>query len=105
MTGRKSNCFFAYLLAGVLLFGLMFFHSSVQKRLDGPILQEQAEMVRILGLTDLCLFTEARYTRHPNLADLSTPFQDHPMSLEHFPSGMIMPVPPHLMPQSRNGNL
>jgi hypothetical protein len=61
-----------------------------------PLLQERAEIVRVLGLTDLCLFTEARYTRHPSMADLSTPFQDYPMSLEHFPSGAIMGPPPHL---------
>jgi len=53
-------------------------------------------VVRALTLTDLCLFTEARYTRHPSLADLHTPFQEHPMSFEHFPSGAILAVPPHL---------
>ena len=54
----------------------------------------------MLGLTDLCLFTEARYTRHPSMADRGTAFQDHPMSLEHFPSGAIVPVPPHLKQRS-----
>jgi hypothetical protein len=50
----------------------------------------------MLALTDLCLFTEARYTRHPSMADLHTPFQDHPLSLEHFPSGSLIAAPPHL---------
>jgi hypothetical protein len=43
-----------------------------------------------LGLTDLALFTEARYTRHPSQADLHSAFQDHPLALEHFPSGSLI---------------
>ena len=54
------------------------------------------ELVRELRLTDLCLFTEARYTRHPSQADLHTPFQDHPLALEHFPSGSLVGPPKHM---------
>jgi hypothetical protein len=56
----------------------------------------KAALVTQLELTDLSLFTEARYTRHRALADLHSPFQDHPFSLEHFPSGSLMPPPAHL---------
>jgi hypothetical protein len=58
-------------------------------------------MVREYGLTDLCLFTEARYTRHPALADHHSPFQDGPLSFEHFPSGTLVGPPPALL---RKGN-
>lgn len=81
----------------MLLAGVMVIHAGVRRHLDIPLLNQRAEIVRVLGLTDLCLFTEARYTRHPSMADMGTPFQDHPMALEHFPSGAIMPVPPHLI--------
>jgi hypothetical protein len=53
-------------------------------------------MVADLGLTDLSLFTEARYTRHLAQADLHTAFQDHPLAIEHFPSGSLVAPPPHL---------
>lgn len=53
-------------------------------------------LARNLRLTDLCLFTEANYTRHPSMADLSTPFQSSPGALEHFPSGSLLQPPPHL---------
>lgn len=43
--------------------------------------------VASLGLTDLALSTEARYTRHPAVSDGVVPFMDHPGGLEHFPSG------------------
>ena len=52
-----------------------------------------------LELTDLCLFTDARYARHPSMADLHTAFQDSPMSVEHFPSGTLVLPPPHLRPR------
>jgi len=51
-------------------------------------------LVQRLGLTDLCLFTEASYTRHLSLADFHTAFQDSPMALEHFPSGSLVTHPP-----------
>jgi hypothetical protein len=68
-----------------------------------PLLQERKELVQRFELTDLCLFTEANYTRHLSQADWYAPFQDSPMSLEHFPSGSICPPPPTL--KRTNGQL
>lgn len=48
------------------------------------------------GLTDLALYTEARYTRHPSQADRHAAFQDHPGALEHFPTGALLAPPAHL---------
>jgi len=48
------------------------------------------ELLRNLRVTDLCLVTEARYTRHPAMADRHAPFQEHPVALEHFPSGSLL---------------
>lgn len=96
MLPRKSDTFLTSLAAGLLLLGLMFVDAAISRRLDLDLVRARREVVRVLTLTDLCLFTEARYTRHPSLTDLHTPFQEHPMSLEHFPSGAIMAVPPHL---------
>ena len=56
---------------------------------------DKLRLVQTLQLTDLCLFTEARYTRHLSQADLFSAFQDHPMSFEHFPSGSLT-LPPVL---------
>jgi hypothetical protein len=41
------------------------------------------------------LFNEARYARHAGEADRHAAFQDHPMALEHFPAGSLMPPPEH----------
>jgi len=96
MLKRKSNIFLIYIGINIVLLCLMFIHSAFMKKRNEPLLHEKREMVRKFELTDLCLFTDARYTRHPSMADLNTPFQDYPMSFEHFPSGSILTVPPHL---------
>ena len=90
---RKSNLALSLLGAGVLLLGLMFTHAWLQRQADAPLIDRVAGVVRNLELTDLCLFTEARYTRHPSQADLHSAFQDHPISLEHFPTGSIAGPP------------
>jgi len=96
MLRKKSNIFFIYFSVLILLLGLMFTHAHFRRRADMPALLEKMELVKQLELTDLCLFTEARYTRHPSMADLNTPFQDYPQSFEHFPSASLIPPPPHL---------
>jgi hypothetical protein len=93
---RKSSLFFLYFTINMILLILMFVHASFKKDLEVRSIKEKAEMVRRLQLTDLCLFTEASYTRHLSQADLHTAFQDSPMSLEHFPSGSLAAPPPGL---------
>lgn len=51
------------------------------------------DLVAALGLTDVTLFGEARYTRHRSLADLASAFQDGPATLDHFPSGSLVTPP------------
>ncbi len=90
---RKSSLFLLYLAASITLIALMFTHASVREKAGAATLRATAELVGRLELTDLCLFTEASYTRHPSQADLHTPFQSGPVSLEHFPSGALI-LPP-----------
>ena len=90
---RKSNLFLLYLILNLILLVVMFTHASMRKDREIEALAEQEGMVRRLELTDLCLFTEASYTRHLSQADVYTPFQDSPMTLEHFPSGALVAPP------------
>ena len=93
---RKSDVFLIYLAINIILLCLMFSHASLKEKADMGSLREKMELVKTLELTDLCLFTEANYTRHLSQADLHTPFQDSPMSLEHFPSGSLVEPPKSL---------
>jgi hypothetical protein len=93
---RKSTIFFSVLAVQVLLLAAAGLHIVGQQARGAEQFRDEASLVRQFGLTDLCLFTEARYTRHPTQADLNTPFQDHPLSFEHFPSGSLLTPPPQL---------
>ncbi len=90
---RKSSLFFWSLAVEMVLLALLLTHASLSGSARQASLAEKAAMVETLRLTDLCLFTEARYTRNLSQADLNTPFQDHPLSLEHFPSGSFTQPP------------
>lgn len=90
---RYSSLFFLFVFAEFLLFGLLFIHALISENAGQSVLEQKAELVKTLQLTDLCLFTEARYARHLSQADLNTAFQDHPLSLEHFPSGSYTQPP------------
>jgi hypothetical protein len=93
MRSARASTYFLFSLAALtLLFAIMTAHAS-RRASETAGLNRMAEMVGAAGLTDLCLFTEASYTRHPSQTDLRTPFQDHPFSLEHFPSGSLLPPP------------
>ena len=93
---RPSSLYMASVCGGVLLLVLMVLHAGQAYHHDRPGRDIRRQLVRELHLTDLCLVTEARYTRHLAMADLFSPFQDHPLALEHFPSGALI-APPHLL--------
>ncbi len=71
----------------------MLLHAGWRQKADQDTLESQRMMVGTLQLTDLCLFTDARYVRHLSQTDLHTPFQDHPGAQEHFPSGSLVSPP------------
>jgi hypothetical protein len=90
---RKSTAFFLFTLGSVILLVLLLWSGRYGSG-EARAMQEAGRItVEKLKLTDLCLFTEARYTRHPSMADLHSAFQDHPLALDHFPSGS-MATPP-----------
>ena len=84
---RPSHILLIILLLFFCVDASLFVHSQQLKeklRSDEDI---QKIAVAGLGLTDLCVATEARYTRHPAVSDPMAPFMDHPGALEHFPTG------------------
>jgi len=74
----------------MLLIGLLGWGKIRTDHDERTRLPQQRQLVSALGLTDFALWSEARYTRHPSQADLFTPFQDFPSSLEHFPAGSLL---------------
>jgi hypothetical protein len=90
---RKSTIFFSFIILCGLLLSVILFSIPANQEKSRATIASNAKMVRELKLTDLSLFTEARYTRHSSMADLHSAFQDHPLALDHFPSGSLVTPP------------
>ena len=97
MSVRPSSLAFIALGLAAAGFATTFFDAALLRDRSSAQLAERGALAARLGLTDLALFTEARYTRHPSQADLHSAFQDHPVALEHFPTGSLLPPPASLV--------
>ncbi len=96
MDGKRSAIFLA-ILGALAALGLLAGLDAERRQTEAEArISANRELGRWFGLTDLCLFTDARYTRHASLADPHSPFQDAPLAMEHFPSGALLPPPDHL---------
>ncbi len=92
---RPSTAFLLLVALGLMGLTIIGVQASRDKPAQEKFVQRMRNLVIAYGLTDLCLFTEARYTRHPSVADMHSAFQDHPGALDHFPSGSLILPPPH----------
>jgi len=72
---------------------VMAAHTAARVRQRPHELAMLRPLVAGLGLSDLCLSTEARYTRHPAVSDPVVPVMDHPGAIEHLPSGSFFAPP------------
>ena len=90
---RKSDIYFLAVLTGVGMIGVLAgIETTRGEGVAGRIAHER-RLVRKLGLTDLCLCTEARFTRHPTQADRHAAFQEAPGAMDLFPSGSLIGPP------------
>jgi hypothetical protein len=60
-----------------------------------PVRRDNQKLVQAFVLTDLAIWTGARYTRHLSQADVFSAFQDGLGALEHFPAGALTPPAGH----------
>lgn len=84
---RPSLRFFLVLI--ICLAVQLFLAQAAKQRLlarDGSE-QMARDVVAYLGLSDLCISTDARYIRNLAVTDPLAPFMDHPGAIEHFPGG------------------
>jgi hypothetical protein len=91
MSRRRSTPVFVALSLLATAFAGCFVDAALLRPQRTRNLAATQALTARLGLADLALFSEARYTRHPAQADLHSAFQDHPLALEHFPSGSLLP--------------
>ena len=84
---RPSNLFFALVLAILVADLFLYLDGAKRTVVHNGNNEIMRDLVGGLGLTDLAVASEARYTRHPAVSDAMVPFMDHPGAIEHFPTG------------------
>jgi len=90
---KKYQIFLAILLSELIIMGILLL-SALNRIADSrPTTNAMKALTSQLQLTDLSVWTEARYTRNPSQADYFSAFQDFPSSVEHFPAGSLIEPP------------
>lgn len=89
----KYKIFLGIILVEAALMCIFYITACLSVKHRQPELRMKQQLVTRLMLTDLALWTEATYTRHPSQTDFFTPFQDLPGAIEHFPSGSLAAPP------------
>jgi len=90
---RPSN---VLLIIVALMLVISFGVSQISntKLLSQAVAEEQMRLlVERLGLSDLCVATDARYIRHLSVSDTIVPYMDHPGAIDHFPSSALRAQP------------
>ncbi|MBF0553998.1 MAG: hypothetical protein HQK96_05490 [Nitrospirae bacterium] len=87
----KTKLFAGFIFLEAAVLAALYIGSVSRVQLKEPEMALKRRMVRVMKLTDVAFWTEARYTRHPSQADFFAPFQDFPSSVDHFPAGSIAP--------------
>ncbi|MFQ6758130.1 MAG: hypothetical protein D9V46_11585 [Deltaproteobacteria bacterium] len=90
---RPALRFAMFLCLLLALDGALFLDGLARRKAQEATLAQLEVVTSGLGLTDLAVATEARYTRHPAVSDHVVPFMDHPGAIEHFPTGAFW-LPP-----------
>lgn len=90
---RPALVFSLFVCLLLALDGTLFMDGQNRRKAQESTLAKLEAATSALGLTDLAVATEARYTRHPAVSDPMAPFMDHPGAIEHFPTGAFW-LPP-----------
>ena len=75
------------LLQFVFILFMLFFPKENEKTRFHQ--KEKTKLARQLLITDFCLSTENRHTRHPNTFEPMGVFQDTPAFYDYFPSSVF----------------
>lgn len=68
------------------ILGILISYHTLQR----PGFAAKQQLAKRFLLTDYCLSTESRHTRHLNFPELIAPFQDVPGGHDHFPSSSFL---------------
>ncbi len=83
---KKSHflIYFILFLSSTLIAQILYLNSV--KSNTNEQLKKKNQFVKLVGLPDLAICTEASYIRHRSLSDLSSIYKDDSILREYFPS-------------------
>ncbi len=83
----RPSTYFCILCCFLIVTQLIIFIGVREKSTNLAIeTQQMKKIVDSIGLTDLCIATDARYIRHLSVSDYAASHMDHPGAIEYFPS-------------------
>ncbi len=91
---RPSSRLLQLFILVLLLGGVLLLIQQQHRAEQGQRVLLARGVTAALGLSDLALSTEARYTRHPVASDRVVMVMDHPGGIDRFPSTSFW-APPH----------
>jgi hypothetical protein len=94
MNKMRYRIFTLLMVVEALALALLVAAGHFDTERTAPARRCNRQLVRAFELTDLAIWTGARYTRHVSQADTFAAFQDSMGALEHFPEGALAPLPP-----------
>ncbi len=86
---NKSKIVFLSILSLVLVMVIEILYIKNQKSLSKNSINLKNDLVKIVGLPDLAISTEATYIRGRSLTSTFSIFRDDPSLLTYFPSTFI----------------
>ena len=86
----KKSIYLFYIVSGLIsLIIILSIYLFNTKSVTNDILNQKLEFVRLSGLPDLAIATEASYTRHRSFSDLFSIYKDDGNLREYFPTAFV----------------
>ncbi len=93
MIGRYIRFFWATVIVLVVAVGGELFYGFRYLAPDTKAVAVKKAAVRLIGLPDLAVATEARFLRFRSLSDVFSPFNEGPELLDYFPAAFTYAPP------------
>lgn len=85
MNKKSRFVFFGFAVLGALLC-MEVFYINATKSMNRDSREAKLQFIRLSGLPDLAISTEATYVRHRSMSDLFSIYKDDGSLREYFPS-------------------
>lgn len=86
---KKSKYLIFFLCITTIVLIVQSIYLQSNKSLTKENLNKKDILLKVVGLPDLAISTEAMYIRHRTLSDIFSVFKDSPLLREYFPTTFV----------------